>query len=88
MLRISWTEHVSNDELIETTKMTFILNMRKWQLKFLISLENLTLTEYIEDKTASGKQRATQLASLSEWVTEQGLGEMVKTKVIKSYKAQ
>lgn len=88
MLRISWTEHVSNDELIETTKMTFILNIRKWQLKFLISLENLTLTEYIEDKTASGKQRATQLASLNEWVTEQGLGEMVKTKVIKSYKAQ
>lgn len=37
MLRMPWTEHMSNKELLKTieTKWTPILNIRKRQLKFL-----------------------------------------------------
>lgn len=41
-------------------------------------LKSLILIRQIEVKRNRAKQHITYLASLSEWMTEQGLGEMVK----------
>ena len=58
-----------------------MLDIRKRQLKFLghimrkDGLENLILTGWIEGGRDRGKQHATYLNGLSEWMTGRGMGE-------------
>ena len=69
ILRVPWTEHVSNNEVLKKieTKRKLIFNTEKSQLKFLgyiirkESLENLILTGQIDDKRYRRKQRITYL---------------------------
>ena len=83
MLRISWTQHVSNYEGLRRmqTRRKLKLDIRKRQLKFLghimrkEGLENLILTGRIEGGRDRGKQRATYLTGLSEWMTGRGMRE-------------
>lgn len=48
--------------------------------------ENLILIGQTEGETDLQKQETTYLASLSEWITKQAMGDMAK--VIRSYKSQ
>ena len=83
MLRISWTQHVSNYEVLRRmqTKRRLMLDIRKRQLKFLghimrkKGLKNLILTGRIEEGRDRGKKRPTYLNGLSEWMTGKGIGE-------------
>ena len=83
MLRISWTQHVSNYEVLRRmqTRRRLMLDIRKRQLKFLghimrkEGLENLILTGLIEGGRDRGEQRATYLTGLSEWMTGRSMGE-------------
>ncbi|MGX9987587.1 reverse transcriptase domain-containing protein [Soonwooa purpurea] len=83
MLRISWTQHVSNYEVLRRmqTKRRLMLDIRKRQLKFLghvmrkEGLENLILTGRIEGGRDRGKQRTTYLKGLSEWMMGRGMGD-------------
>lgn len=96
MLRISWTDYVSNDEVLEkiATRQTLILHIRKKLLKFLgnmrkAGLEKLILRGHIEGKTDRGKQLIAYLEILSKWMTEQDLGQTEKNiKFTRSYKGQ
>lgn len=76
MLRMTWTAHVSSDQTLEKMeiKRTFILNIRKSQLKFLLKgdLEIVIFTGQFEGKRDSGKQRMTCRVSLSIWMAVQG----------------
>ena len=74
LFRISWTNHVINEEVLnkvgkERSLMKFI---RKIQLQFLgyimtkEGLENLTITGKIEGKRSRGRQRLTYLLGKSK----------------------
>jgi ribosomal 50S subunit-associated protein YjgA (DUF615 family) len=75
ILRISWTEKITNKEVLEKagTKRSLISTIRKRQLEFLghvmrkEGLENLSVTGKICGKRSRGRQRLTFMASLSKW---------------------
>jgi len=75
MLRISWTERMSNQEVLEKARTErFIIKLiRKRQLEFLGhimrkgELENLSVTAKINGRHDRGRQRLTYIASLSKW---------------------
>lgn len=71
MLRIAWTNHVSNLEVVKKIGTTRTLVDRIWkrELKFSETrqkecLENWTLTGHIDCKSVRDKQRVTYLMSL------------------------
>ena len=76
MLRVSWTNHKSNSEVLSMagTERKLIQAMRRRQLQFLghvlrkQELEDVALTGKIEGKRARGKQRLAYISSLSQWV--------------------
>ncbi len=78
MLRIPWTAHVTNEEVLRKigTERKLLPTVRKRQLEFLghvmrkESLENLTLTGRIEGKKSRGGPRIKYLTSLSTWLAE------------------
>ena len=78
MLRISWIEHKSNEEVLRmaSAERNLLKNIRR-QLEFLHhilrkeGLENLCLTGRIEGRRARGKQRSTYLDSLVNWMKNQ-----------------
>ena len=79
MLRISWTEHATNEEVLRRAgaKRKLINTTKKRQLQFLVGhvmrkedLENLTLTGRIEGTRSRGRQRITYLKSVSKWMAE------------------
>ena len=65
MMRISWTEHATNEEVLTRaqTERRLLKTIRKTQLEFLghvmrkEGLENLTMTGKIEGKRSRGRQR-------------------------------
>ena len=77
MLRISWKEKKTNEEVLEQaeTKRLLIRTIRKRQMQFLGHLnrqkciEHLALTGKIEGKKSKGRPRKTYLNSLNSWVT-------------------
>jgi hypothetical protein len=79
MLRISWTEHATNEEVLTraNAKRGLMNIIRERQLKFLghvmrkEGLENLILTGHIEGKKSRGRQRLMFLQSLNNWMVEQ-----------------
>ena len=79
MLRLSWTEHTTNEEVLTraNAKRSLINIIRERQLKFLghvmrkEGLENLVLTGFIEGKRSRGRQRLMFLQSLNNWMVEQ-----------------
>jgi len=84
MLKISWTEHVTNEEVLKRaqTERNLLASIIKRQLKFLghvlrkDSLENLVLTGKIEGKRDRGRQRMTFMKTLSTQ-TNIDVGEML-----------
>ena len=81
MMRISWTERMTNKEVLERAgiKRFLLKAIRKRQLEFLghvmrkEGLENLSVTGKINGKRSRGRQRITYIASISRWMnaTEQ-----------------
>ena len=79
MLRISWTEHKSNEEVLRMAgvERNLLKNIRKRQLEFLghilrkEGLENLCLAGRTEGRKARRKQRSTYLDSLVNWMKNQ-----------------
>ena len=77
MLRISWTDRVTNQEVLRRagTERTLVKEIRKRQLNFLghvlrkEGVEHLTLTGKIEGKRARGRQRQKFINSLIEDLT-------------------
>ena len=75
MLRISWTEHVSNEEVLGRANYNRRLLgiIRKRQLSFLghamrkEGIENLALTGKVGGKRGKGRPRLTFMRSLSAW---------------------
>ena len=75
MLRISWTEHITNEEVLRRTGSgrRLMKMIRKRQMEFLghvmrkDGLENLMVTGKIEGRRSRGRQRKTYIRSLSEW---------------------
>ena len=78
ILRISWTEHITNEEVLRRmgARRKLMNNIRKRQLQFLghvmrkEGLENLTLTGKINGTRSRGRPRLTYLKSLSKWMSE------------------
>ena len=76
MLRISWTDHMSNEEVLAKagTRRKLVVTIRKRQLQFLghvlrkEELEDVAITGKIEGKRARGRQRLTFISSLSHWM--------------------
>ena len=74
MLRISWTEHVTNEEVLTRagTKRELMMTIRQRQLRFLghvmrkDELENVVLTGKIEGTRNRGRKRLTYISSLSK----------------------
>jgi len=74
MLRISWTERVTNEEVLRRAgvKRTLMKVIRKRQMQFLghvmrcKGLENLVLTGKIEGKRSRGRQRQKFITSLNK----------------------
>lgn len=87
MLRISWTDHVTNQEILQRVgrKKTLMMTLRR-QLKFLghvmrkEGMENLTLTGRIEGMRSRGRQRLTLMGSLSGWLGQYVNSEKVTVK--------
>ena len=81
MLRISWMDKVSNEEVFQTAevKRKLLHDIRIRQLGFLGhvmrkgGLENLALTGKIEGKRSRGRRRVLWMASLKMWLTEKGV---------------
>ena len=86
MMRVSWTERMTNEEVLERagTKRCLLRAIRKRQLKFLghvirkEELEHLCVTGKISGKRSRGRRRLAYIAGLSRWmnVAEQ---ELLKT---------
>ena len=78
ILRISWTERVSNEDVLRRADVEkkLIKLVRKRQLSFLghiyrkDDLERAVLTGKIEGKRDRGRQRLTYLESLNTWVNK------------------
>ena len=79
MLKISWTEHMKNEEVLRKAgaERSLIKTIRKRQLKFLghimrkEGLGNQCLTGCIKGTRSRGRQCLTYLGSLSKWTIEQ-----------------
>ena len=88
MMKISWVDHVTNEEVARRagTERKIMKTIRKRQLEFLghvtrkEGLEELMLTGCVNGKRSRGRQRLTYLQSLSNWTTEQ-VDERVKPEV-------
>ena len=84
MLRISWTEKKTNEEVLKQaeTKRLLIRTIRKRQMQFVGHLnrhkciEHLALTGKIEGKKGKGRPRKTYLNSLNSWVTKKELSNI------------
>ena len=82
MMRISWTEKKSNEEVLLTagTSRELIKTTRKRQMKFLghtirkSGIERLALCGKINGKRDIGKQRLTYLEGLNKWATNTSMG--------------
>ena len=76
ILRISYTRHITNDEVLNRigTTRNLINTVRNRQMSFLGHvmrnkvIENLSISGKIEGKRCRGKQRITYAKSLSEWM--------------------
>jgi len=74
MLKISWTEKKSNEEVFKEAgvHLTLMKRIRQWQLAFLghvlrkHGLENLVVMGRIDGKRAKGRQRLKYLNSLGD----------------------
>ena len=74
MMRISWKDHISNEEVlrIANTERSLIKNIRQRQLSFLghnmrkEKIEHLVVTGKIECKKSRGIPRLTYISSLSK----------------------
>ena len=72
MMRISFAQDMSNEEVLKTAKAdrSLVKNIRKRQLEFLghilkkDGIENLCITGFVDGKRKRGKQRITFLDSL------------------------
>ena len=81
MLRISWTERISNDEVFAMagTRRKLLNNIRGRQLSFLghvirkNGLENLALTGRIEGRRSRGRRRILWMSSLRSGISECGI---------------
>ena len=81
MLRISWTDRVTNEEVFRraNVKRKVLKEMRIRQLKFLghmvrkDGLENLALTGKIAGKRSRGRRRVMWMSSLDEWLAVNGV---------------
>lgn len=66
---------------MELTFIGLVMRKERW--------ENLTLAVHIEGKSDKGKQHKRCLTSFCEWLTEQGLGEITKSRTFtKSYNGE
>ena len=71
MMRISFAQHLSNEEVLKTAKAdrSLVKNIRKRQLEFLghilkkDRMENLCITGFVDGKRKRGKQSITFLDS-------------------------
>ena len=85
MLRISWTSHTSNEDVLirANTERKLLPMIRTHQLKFLghclrkAGIERLTLTGKIAGKRARGRQRMTYLRRIAKWSGKSTL-ELIK----------
>ena len=85
MLRISWTSHTSNENVLirANTDRKLLVKIGTHQLEFLghclrkEEIERLTLTGKIEGKRARGRQRITYLKRIAEWSGKSTL-ELIK----------
>ena len=74
MMRISWKDHVSNEEVLRraNTERSLIKNTRQRQLSFLghimrkEKIEHLVVTGKIEGKKSRGRPRLTYISSLGK----------------------
>ena len=74
MIRISWKDHVSNEEVLRraNTERSLIKNILQRQLSFLghimrkENIEHLVVTGKIEGKKSRGRPRLTYISSLSK----------------------
>ena len=81
MLRISWTERVSNNEVFSMagTRRKLLNNIRGQQLSFLghviqkNGFENLALTGRIEGRRSRGRRRILWMSSLMSGISESGI---------------
>ena len=95
MMRISWTERITNVEVLERagTKRYLLRIIRKRQLEFLRhvmrkeELENLSVTGKINGKRIRGRQRLTYIASISRWMKITEVDVLKTTKHRKSWKS-
>eukprot|EP00795_Rhopilema_esculentum_P004183 gene4183-biopygen11953 len=79
MLRISWVDHISNEEVLKRAGEERKLNImiRKRQAEFIGNimrkegLEEIIITGKIEGKRGRGRPRLNYLASLSKWMQDQ-----------------
>ena len=79
MLRISFTEHTSDEKVLErcNAERTLVKTIRKRQMGFLghimrkEGLENLTLTGKVQGNRSCGRQRETYMSSLGGWIKVQ-----------------
>ena len=84
MLRISWTEHKTNEEVLNTanTSRSIIRTIRCRQMEFLghfvrhhhVEIEGkITLVKSKEEEDGRGRQKITYLQSLNKWATNNTL---------------
>ena len=88
ILKVSWTERVSNDEVLRRAgvERSLLKSIRKRQLEFLghimrkEGLENLSITGKIDGRRSRGRQRLTYIGSISKWTnrTEQNILKATK----------
>ena len=78
ILKISWTEKKSNQEVLEMAnkERSLMKTIRKRQMKFMGhvyrkgGMEQLSMTGKIEGKRSRGRQRETYVDSLNNWATQ------------------
>ena len=86
MMRISWTEHTSNEEVLRRagTDRGLLKSIRKRQMKFFghvmrrEGLEHLAVTGKIEGKKGRGRPRVGYVKALSTWANVEAK-ELIKT---------
>ena len=90
MLRISWTDKISNERVltIANVKRKLLQTIKNMKMTFLghvmrrKGIENLSLTGKVEGKRARGRQRMTYLSNIKEWANR-GQMEMDSFKHVK-----
>ena len=86
MLRISWIEKISNDEVTRRAGVTpsLINTVRRRQMNYVghvyrkDGIENTSMTGKIEGKRGRGKQRLTYHLSLNNWATNNQMNNTCK----------